>query len=115
MTQKNHDFLQGLIFPILSSPRPDFHQNFAISRPPAGKISHKSDIIPFLDSLRSEQLRDECFGVVGLEESLDLLAVMRRVIGRWSTTPLLGVLVLLAGQKIRIQKENSNFHERNGQ
>ena len=50
--EKNHDFWRGLIFPILTSPRPDFHQNFAISRPPAGKINHKSDInIPFLDRL----------------------------------------------------------------
>ena len=31
--EKNHDFWRGLIFPILSSPRPDFHQNFAFSRP----------------------------------------------------------------------------------
>ena len=37
-------FSRWLIFPTLSSPRPDFDQNFAISRPPAGKISHKSDI-----------------------------------------------------------------------
>ena len=46
--EKNHDFLQGTIFQILSSPRLDFHQNIAISHAPAGKISHKSDIhIPF--------------------------------------------------------------------
>ncbi len=46
---KNHDFWRGLSFPILSSPRPDFHQNFLFSRPPTGKINHKSDNIPFLD------------------------------------------------------------------
>ena len=47
--KKNMIFWPGLIFPILSSPRPVFHQNFAFSPPPAGKISHKSDNIPFLD------------------------------------------------------------------
>ena len=47
---KNHEFSRCAIFPILSSPRSDFHQNFAFSHAPAGKISHKSDInIPFLD------------------------------------------------------------------
>ena len=49
---KNHDFWRGTIFPILSSPRPDFHQNFAFSHAPAGKIGHKSDNIPFLDIVR---------------------------------------------------------------
>ena len=53
--EKKHDFLRGTIFPILSSPRPDFHQNFAISRPPAGKISHKSDNIPFLDDVLQDR------------------------------------------------------------
>ena len=48
--EKNHEYSRGLIFPILSSPRPDFDQNFAFSHVPAGKISHKSDItIPFWD------------------------------------------------------------------
>ena len=48
--KKNHDFWRRLIFAILSSPRPDFDQNFVFSHAPAGKISHKSDItIPFLD------------------------------------------------------------------
>ena len=49
--EKNHDFWRGLIFPILSSPRPVFYQKIAFSHAPAGKISHKSDInIPFLDA-----------------------------------------------------------------
>ena len=53
--EKNHDFWRGHIFPILSSPMPDFHQNFTFLRPPAGKISHKSDItIPFLDQIASD-------------------------------------------------------------
>ena len=47
---KKTSFSRCAIFPILSSRRPDFDQNFAISCQQAGKICHKSDInIPFLD------------------------------------------------------------------
>ena len=56
--EKNHDFWRGLIFPFLSSPRPDSDQNFAISHVPAGKNSHRSDInIPFLDQDKNSYLQ----------------------------------------------------------
>ena len=72
-------------FPISSSPQPDFHKNFAFSRPPTRKISHKSDNIPFLDSISCTETE--------------------RVSNPSSSK----------SQNPRIQKKNENFHERNDQ